>query len=291
MISCQRQQAKERGIESIVEVLTNDMDFQLPNEIPSGWHTFRYINNSDEVHFFVFEKMPEGIRIENYRNELLPPFLKSFQYLDSGNTLAGMKEFGKFPKWFGQIEYCGGIGLTSPKSTAESTLFLEPGVYVMECYVRLPNGVAHAFVGMTKELLVTAGENNFEPGHPDYEITISGSDGITFVDKLPAGKYTFSVEFEDQRKYLTLLGHDVHLVKLNDPTALDSLAYWINASDVKAFRSPAPLGLTFMGGIQDLPEGAKGYFNTSLEEGEYVLISEIPNALSRNMFKKFKVMK
>jgi hypothetical protein len=72
---------------------------------------------------------------------------------------------------------------------------------------------------------------------------------------------------------------------------LDSLGYWINASDVKAFRTPAPLGLTFLGGIQDLPEGSKGYINASLEEGEYVLISEIPNALKRNMFKKFRVTK
>ena len=289
VISCQRRQQEAGGIESIVEVITNDMDFELPDEIPSGWHTFRYVNNSDVVHFFVFEKMPEGVRIENYRNELLPPFLKSFQYLDSGNTMAGMKEFGKFPKWFGKIEYMGGIGLTSPKSTTECTLYLEPGIYVLECYVRLPNGVAHAFVGMTKELVVTEEENNFIPDHSDYQISISGSDGITFVENIPPGQYTFSVEFEDQRKYLTLLGHDVHLVKLEDPTALDSLAYWIDASDVKAFRTPAPRGLIFMGGVQDLPEGRIGYFNASLEKGEYVLISEIPNAVKRNMFRKFSV--
>lgn len=288
LISCQPKQKKAISVESVVEVTTTDMDFQLVDKITSGWHTFRYMNNSSETHFFVFEKMPEGIGIENYRNELLPPFLKAFQYLDSGNRIASMKEFGKFPKWFGKIEYKGGIGLTSPNTTAESTLYLEPGVYVMECYVRMPNGVAHAFVGMIKELVVTAEENNYEPAKADYQISIS-MDGISFEQNIPAGTYTFSVEFKEQRIYSTLLGHDVNLVKLEDPAALDSLGFWINAEDVKAFRTPAPQGLTFLGGVQDLPEGEKGYFKVSLEPGEYVLISEIPRALKRNMYSRFRV--
>ena len=288
MMSCEPKQRKAEGIESVIEVVTNDMDFQLVDEIPYGWHTFRYVNNSNETNFFVFEKMPAGIRIENYRKELLPPFLKAFQYLDRGNRMASMKEFGKFPKWFGKIEYKGGIGLTSPKTTSQSTLYLEPGVYVMESYVRMPNGVAHAFMGMTKELVVTEQENTFQPDNADYTISIS-MDGIAFEEHIPSGTHTFSVEFKNQRVYSTLLGHDVNLVKLEDPSALDSLGFWINAEDVKAFRTPAPLGLTFLGGVQDLPEGEMGYFKATLTPGEYVLISEIPRVLERKMYTKFTV--
>jgi hypothetical protein len=86
-----------------------------------------------------------------------------------------------------------------------------------------------------------------------------------------------------------LLGHDINLVKLENEQLLDSLNNWINAANIKAFRTPAPKGLTFLGGVEDLPAGSKGFFNVSLTKGSYVLISEIPNALQRNMYKTFVV--
>jgi hypothetical protein len=275
--------------QNYIEVVSTGMNFEVIDEIKSGWTTFKYNNNSEETHFFIFEKMPEGIGLEDYKKEIIPPFIKAFNHLDKGNVDAGMKEFEEIPEWFAKVGLGGGVGLTSPHTVTESTIYMHPGVYVMECYVRMPNGMAHAFMGMVKELIVKEENNNQDMPSSDFEISVSSENGVSFADSLETGDYALSVIFEDQKQYETLLGHDINLVKLENEQLLDSLNNWINAANIKAFRTPAPKGLTFLGGVEDLPAGSKGFFNVSLTKGSYVLISEIPNALQRNMYKTFVV--
>jgi len=274
-----------------IEVTTTAMDFDIPSELQSGWTTFKYVNNSEEPHFFIFEKMPEGITIDNYNNELVPPFKAAFTYLLDENVEAAMKEFEKVPDWWSKVKLGGGVGLISPHRTAESTIYLNPGIYVMECYVRMPNGMPHAFFGMLKQIVVTDDISTHQEPKADFEISVSSEKGVSFVDSLEVGNYSLAVNFEDQKLYETLLGHDINLVKLDNLSLLDTLGKWVNAADIKAFRSPAPVGLTFLGGVEDLEAGKTGYFNVELKEGDYVLISEVPNTIQRNMFKTFKVYK
>ena len=285
----ENQIVKQEITKDYVEVVTTGMDFELVDTISAGWTTFKYINNSLEPHFFILEKMPDSLGIEDYKKDLIPPFMEAFKYFEKGDIPSGMKEFEKIPEWFYRLEIAGGVGLTSPKKTTESTIHLEPGKYVMECYVRMPNGMAHVFMGMLKELVVVEKENeNIEP-KAAYEISLSSETGIVFVDSLKAGKYTMSVYFEDQKKYEHMLGHDVNLVKIAHDSLIVSLGEWLNSSDIKAFRSPASDGLTFLGGVEDLPEKNKGYITTDLKKGSYILISEIPQVLERKMYKTFKV--
>jgi len=274
-----------------IEVTTTAMDFDIPSELQSGWTTFKYVNNSEEPHFFIFEKMPKGITIDNYNNELVPPFKAAFTYLLDENVEAAMKEFEKVPDWWSKVKLGGGVGLISPHRTAESTIYLNPGIYVMECYVRMPNGMPHAFFGMLKQIVVTDDISTHQEPKADFEISISSEKGVSFVDSLEVGNYSLAVNFVDQKLYETLLGHDINLVKLDNLSLLDTLGKWVNAADIKAFRSPAPEGLTFWGGVEDLEAGKTGYFNVELKEGDYVLISEVPNTIQRNMFKIFKVYK
>ena len=281
--------AKQPITNDYVEVVTTGMNFELVDTISAGWTTFKYINNSLEPHFFILEKMPDNLGIEDYKKDLIPPFIEAFKYFEKGDIQAGMKEFDKIPEWFYKLELAGGVGLTSPKKTTTATIHLEPGKYVMECYVRMPNGMAHVFMGMLEELVVVEKENEKSEPRADFEITLSSETGITFVDSLKAGNYTMSVYFEDQKKYEHMLGHDLNLVKIANDSLIESLGAWLNTSDLKAFRSPAPDGLTFLGGIEDLPEKNKGFITTDLNKGSYILISEIPQALERKMYKTFKV--
>ncbi len=274
---------------NVVEVVTNTMDFQIPDTLKSGWTTFKYKNKSKETHFFIFEKMPEGITMENYENELVPPFKAAFNHLLNDETEKAMQEFEKIPTWWNDVKLGGGVGLISPKSVAESTIYMRPGTYIMECYIRMPNGMPHAFYGMMKEILVTDEKNNYKEPFSNHQISISSEEGITFQDSLKAGEYQLAVTFKDQKQYETLLGHDINLVRLDTISRLDTLSNWIDAANIKAFRTPIPEGLTFLGGVEDLEEGETGYFKTMLNKGTYVLISEIPNAVERNMYKTFIV--
>src|SRR5680860_1002883 len=64
---------------------------------------------------------------------------------------------------------------------------------------------------------------------------------------------------------------------------------WMNWADSKGLISPAPEGITFLGGVNDMPAGSIGYFQVNLEPGNYALISEVPNTISKNMLKTFKI--
>ena len=272
-----------------IEVITNGMDFEMVDEVKSGWTTFKYINKSFEPHFFILEKMPDTLGISTYKKDLFPPFISAFEHFEKGEIEAGKKEFEKIPEWFYKVELAGGVGLTSKKTTSKTTLFLEPGTYVMECYMRMPNGMPHTFMGMIKELKVSKESNHNIQPKAEYTISLSSEKGISFTDSLKAGNYIFSAKFEDQKQYEHFMGHDVNLVKIENDSLKTTLNNWINTTGFKAFRTPAPEGLLFLGGVEDLPAGKTGYFEVTLEKGNYVLISEIPNAIERRMIKPFKV--
>ena len=274
---------------SVVEVVSTGMNFDVVSEIPSGWTTFSYVNNSEDPHFFVLEKMPDTVGLEDYKRDIIPPFIAAANHLNAGNVDLAMQEFARIPPWFEYVTVGGGVGLTSAKSTSESTIFMEPGTYVMECYVRMPNGMAHALVGMTAELRVTEELNEAEEPSSDFSIKISSESGISCGDSLQAGSHTFQVNFEDQMKYEHMLGHDVNLVKRLDNASVDALNMWVNAANFGSFRTPAPKGWVFLGGVEDSPAGSRGYFTADLEPGEYLFIAEIPNASERGMIKTLTV--
>ncbi|WP_242095129.1 hypothetical protein [Aestuariivivens sediminicola] len=272
-----------------IEVVTNGMDFETVDEIKSGWTTFKYINKSFEPHFFILEKMPDTLGLTTYKKDLFPPFISAFEHFEKGEMEAGMKEFENIPEWFFKVELAGGVGLTSKKTTSLSTIYLEPGTYIMECYVRMPNGLGHVFMGMIKELKVINESNGNKPPKSNFKIGISSEQGITFNDSIKSGNYTFEAKFEDQKQYEHLMGHDVNLVKIENDSLVTDLNNWLNIVDFNAFRSPEPEGLLFLGGVEDLPAGQTGYFEATLEKGNFVLISEIPNAVGRKMIKRFTV--
>lgn len=272
-----------------IKVTTNGMDFETVDEVKSGWTTFKYINNSFEPHFFILEKMPDTLGLDTYKKDLFPPFISAIEHFNKGEIEAGRKEFEKIPQWFHKVELAGGVGLTSKKTTSKSTIFLEPGTYVMECYVRMPNGLGHVFMGMIKELKVSEESNGNKPPKEDFNIGVSSEKGITFIDSIKAGKYILAAKFEDQKKYEHLMGHDVNLVKIENDSLITNLNNWLNIVDFKSFRTPEPEGLLFLGGVEDLPAGKTGYFEVNLEKGSYVLISEIPKVVERKMFKPFTV--
>ena len=67
------------------------------------------------------------------------------------------------------------------------------------------------------------------------------------------------------------------------------LENWMNWANPKGLIEPAPNAVTFIGGVNDMPTGNIGFFTAELEPGKYVLISEVPNASSKNMLKTFVV--
>jgi hypothetical protein len=275
--------------ENVIEIITKNMDFQMTDTILSGWNTFRYKNLSPQTHFFLIDKYPEGKTSEDAEKLVAPVFDSAMKLITEGKTEEGFAEFAKLPEWFSEVKFIGGSGLLSPNQVGETTLNLKPGKYIIECYVKMSNGVFHTSMGMTKDIVVKETNSGNKELMADIAINISSTEGIEFNDSISSGKHNFSVYYKDQIVHENFVGHDINLVKLGANADLKELENWMNWADPKGLIEPAPSAITFLGGVNDMPEGNTGYFTVTLEKGNYALISEVPNALSKNMLKTFVV--
>lgn len=274
----------------VIEVVTRSMEFFAPDTINSGWNTFVYKNLSTEPHFILLDKYPEGITIENAQKELGPVFEKGMGLIMEGKMEEAIEAFGGFPEWFANVVFSGGTGLISPRETAISTVNLQPGYYLMECYVRMPDGKFHSTMGMTKELIVLDTDSGQAAPASSVDIAISSESGISYTGDITAGNTTFSVTYGDQIVHENFVGHDVNLARAEDGADLEALEAWLNwATPTGLMSSSLPEGFTFLGGTNDAPGGSVLYFEVKLEPGNYILFSEVPNSRSKEMFKSFTV--
>lgn len=275
---------------NVISVVSRGMDFQSVDTIPSGWNTFKYQNLSNETHFFLLDKYPEGKTIEHTLKDVAPVFEKGMDLINEGKSEEGFAAFGELPEWFGDIVFSGGSGLIAPKHTAITTLKLDPGYYIMECYVKMPNGKFHTLMGMAKPIIVTEENSGNNPPEATVNITLSGEEGISYDKGITKGKHIFSVFVKDQKPHENFIWHDINLVKLEDYADEKALEAWMNWADPKGLITPVPNGVTFLGGVNDMPAGKTGYFYIDLKPGKYAFISEVPNTKEKGLFKVFDVI-
>ncbi|UWX54974.1 hypothetical protein NYZ99_20015 [Maribacter litopenaei] len=81
----------------------------------------------------------------------------------------------------------------------------------------------------------------------------------------------------------------MNLVQISEGADTKKLETWMNWLNLDGLIDPVPEGFTFLGGVNDMPAGKTGYFTAILEPGTYALISEVPEASTKNMLKVFKV--
>jgi hypothetical protein len=272
-----------------VIIRSEGMNFIAPEEIKSGWNTFRYENGTGNPHFFVIEKLPEGKTVEDSKAEVVPVFQAGMDLIAEGKIEEAMGVFFSLPAWYWEVVLQGGPGLVSPGMAAESTVYMTPGDYVIECYIKTGNGVFHSSIGMIEGIHVSEKTTGIKAPKPTINLNISSTSGIEISGKLRPGHHTFSVYFEDQIVHEHFLGHDIHLVKLSTDAETDALNAWMNWADPSQFKTPAPEGVEFLGGMQELPAEGTGYFSAKLTPGTYALISEVPDPESKNMFKIFEI--
>lgn len=276
---------------NMVMVETEHMDFKLPGEIMSGWTTFRYKNNSHHTHFFLLEKMPEvdGDQkdLDDYFKEVVPVFDDAMALINDGNEGDGLAEFANLPTWSFLREYIGGVGLLGPGQTGQTMQYLEPGLYIMECYVKTA-GRFHTSDGMAAEFVVKEEKSKAKPPKPTLRLNIS-NDGYKLKGHTRPGVHVMEVHYEDQTVYGNFVGHDVNLVKIEDGVrSVDAINDWMNWIDVDGLNTSAPA--TFLGGVEEMPAGNTAYVTFRLEPGQtYGIVAEIPDPISNGFFTTFTV--
>ena len=298
MFSCKLDTKKDQGTAEAEEptkevgfrVTTKSMEFQCADTIAAGWNTIFYENLSTEPHFILLDKYPVGKSIVDTKRDVLPPFDEGMELIMEGKNDEAMEAFGKLPDWFSEIIFSGGTGMISPKNTATSHVNFKPGYYIMECYVKMPDGKFHSSMGMIKELWVVESENTNKPPKPDVLIELSSESGISYEGPLSVGKTVFEVKYLDQIVHENFVGHDLSLVHMDPESDVEALETWMNwATPDGLMSSKLPSGMTFLGGTNDAPAGSVHYFEADLKPGNYAFISEVPNAKAKGMLQIFTV--
>lgn len=283
--------AARGGPANVVEVVATGIDFQVPDEIPSGWTTFRFLNRSNMTHFAIVEKMPvfEGdqMTVEDSKAEVVPVFQNILDVFFNGEDPSFPEAGLELPAWYDHVVFMGGPGLTGPGETSEVTQYMEPGTYVIECYFKTPDGVFHSSLDMIVGITVTEDVSRAKEPKANLELTISSVDGIRIDGDPRPGNQSVAVRFEDQTVYGHFLGHDVHLARLDAGTDINAVADWIDWTMPGGLASPVPA--EFIGGIQDMPAGETGYINVLLKPGTYAWIAEVPDPAGKNMLETFTV--
>lgn len=278
-----------------VQITSTGMNFHAPDEIPSGWSTFEYTNETAVPHFFLLVQIPEGKTLEEYRTEITVPFNQwLWELVENPEAVPNLA--GWF--WTEAINF-GGSGIVDPGETAVTSINLPPGNYIMECYIKMPGdsfekpgGVFHSFPvnGMVKRLTVTEEKTKEKEPKSDIKIDVTTEGFVLDKQIHRPGMHTFEVEFDAGASL-----PDVHLVKIEDAGAdrdeLNSWMHWMNnlGEANEGLMTPAPAGFAFLGGAQELELGGTTYFQAVLKPGDYALISEVPDSMGSGFYHEFSV--
>ncbi|MCA1801815.1 MAG: hypothetical protein LC662_05100, partial [Rhodothermaceae bacterium] len=313
----QMQEQTETGSAEVVEVIAmHNMDlnrhtYQMgTKEVPSGWTTFRFRNATTSDHFFMIYRAPDeaiaaaeeaGLPlVDHWFRGITTPF-----QLEFNPFAAGVVDYDTFvtelvgsitekAPWFfdpGAVN-TGGPGFTSAGRTSETTVFLEPGEYIAECYVKDEDEQFHSYLGMLQHFTVTVDSSGAREPEATLDLTISSENGITSEGEVTAGSHVVRISFEDQVTYAHLLGHNVQLVKLtdsDDEELLGELAGWMDWTQPGSLVHTAPAGAEFLGGTMQMTGGSTAYVNVDILPGDYAWIAEIPDPAGHGMLKTFTV--
>lgn len=270
--SATAQGAQPASADPILEITATDYAFLAPASVPAGWVPIRFTNEGAEPHFVFISRLPEGRTVDDYEASILPTFDGAWRAVrdDGASVEAALGQLqSALPEWYGGVHMIGGPGYLSPGRTSETVIRLEPGSYVLECYMKTADGRIHYMEGMVRPLEVVAGDGIGSPPKADVQVTLTNQ-GVSLDGAIAPGRVTFAVHAAQNPE--VGFGHSAHLARLAPDTEVGDVVSWVNWFTARGMSAPAPA--EFVGGVHFMPEGATAFFTADLEPGRYLLISE-----------------
>jgi len=281
--------ADEAADPSVIEIMVTGYTFDAPDEVPAGWLTYRLNNESGhEIHEVSIARLPEGRTFEEYMEEIIPPWVEVWEGIDSGELdRAGVGALAGelLPEWNRDISYAGARGLVSAGRSTSSSYYLEPGSYVIACWVKTPSGHIHIPLGMARPLTVTGEASDHTPPDPDLEISVVGTQ-IVVDGELHPGDRTVRFRVADADAPA-----NVHLIRMDPDTDPEAVVGWMDWYAVGGLQAPTPAD--FLGGVSAYGSGlheGRAYFGVeNVEPGRYAWIVEGPVGERVGLWKVFQV--
>jgi hypothetical protein len=277
---------------NVLELGIDGLTFVGPDSIKSGWTTVRVLNDSGMTHHALVYRLPEAVNADMIDQDVAIPIQESLTAALEGNFEKAAEIAATMPAWVADLTWLGGPGMMSEGVTGEATMYLEPGNYIVECYVKT-NGVQHNYNPEPGEyamiLPLTVLPEHGGMAEPDANVTLTLTNAGVEISKgeFVPGDNSVRVIFEEQQLYNNFVGHDAHVFRIDVSTDVDAAARWPDFFPLDGQQTPAPA--LFVGGIHDMPQGTIGYFKLNLEPGDYAVTAEIPDAQEKGFVKRFSV--
>ena len=234
----------------VVTVVARDFSFQAPDEVPAGLVTFQLQNRGAALHHMAVIRLDDGKTLQD-------------------RVAAMQASHGQVPAWAHEM---GGPNAPDPGADANATMMLEPGNYVLLCFVDMPDNVPHVMKGMMKPLRVTPAAIPAADRAIAGDVTMTLNDySFTLSKPITRGAHTIRVENTAAQP------HEVELVKLAPGKTLQDLMAWIREP-----QGPPPGSA--IGGIAGMGRGVVQSFSYDFAPGEYGLICFIPGPDGRPHF-------
>ena len=227
----------------VITVKASEFAFSAPRSIAAGTTTFRLVNNGKQLHHVTLMKLAAGKTMADF--------------------VAAIKAGGPPPAWATEA---GGPNAATPGARTDATVTLDPGEYVLVCFIPSPGEtMPHMAKGMMAPLTVTAKRQAGMAPKTDVAIKLSD---YTFAvpEKITAGHHEFSVTNDAAQ------AHEVVLVKLPPGVTAKATADWVEGG-MKGKPVAQPIG-----GISGIGHGQTGSFSAALTPGSYGLICFLPDA-------------
>ena len=229
----------------VVTVKAYDYRFEAPARVPAGTITFRMENVGKELHHLWIVKLTG--------NKTPDDFTKAMQAWGA---------VPKMPSWAIDV---GGPNSASAGTTAEGTMTLDAGTYMLVCWVPARDGAPHVMKGMIKPITVTGRSANQADAEPVADIDMLLDDYTFELSKpITPGRHVIRVENRASQT------HEVVIARLNPGQSATTALRWIDEGQ----SGPAPVVL---GGASGLAKGRHMFITVDFAPGRYALFCVIPD--------------
>ena len=226
----------------VVQIVTHEFAFVLPDSLPAGLTTFRLHNEGQQPHHLMLYRLEAGKSLTD--------------------VLVALRAGGAHPAWMHAI---GGPNAVPHGGEAVGTLLLLPGRYVAFCHVKSPDPGLHFAKGMMKALTVTAAAAPVAP-LPAADLTVTLRDHTFTWSRPPTrGWHRIAVlNLGTQR-------HELILSRLMPGKTSSDFIAWMNTQ-----RGPPPV--VPWGGTTDLPARGRMVIDVYLQPGTYSAVCRVRDA-------------
>jgi hypothetical protein len=224
---------------ALVVFTATDFAYAGPDTIHSGPNVIRLVNHGAEAH-----------HISMFR-------------LDSAHTMQEMMALppSANPAWLVAV---GGPNAAMPGDSVRATLNLEPGNYVMLCFITGTDQKPHFMKGMVRPLTVVAATAPVAQ-EPSADVIVTLKDyAFDIAPAITAGRKTIRVNNDGPQS------HEMVVVRLQAGKTVKDFVDWTNT-----MQGPPPGDI--INGISGMSPGQHAFFTNNYTPGNYGLICFVPD--------------